>query len=479
MNQHDDKIEIFFRKRVEVGETKFAIPLPRYKIDDYAYNFQFDSLTLIPEFYSQQAQKMDFDSEEENNFPIKNPFQFEFEFTGDYYDKTSNANIWKPATGEKTLTQLIKSMNTFFDKIKPAGSLYPPVTVDWVASTYYDSGYKSIEAYHKLTAYLHYEEEYDEKFNNFLPAGHRRPSVNNMQFPTALDYDKLFTAAIIRFTVAPNVKLAFANNKLLEGFGFMEGQYIPKKHTSGQDIMENTTPEFLVFDGMGGIKEITDMTGIKLTVSQCSKKQVSGVGMFVTPRGQLKDLEKVSKNYIENVKALSTECNQIVSLEFDKNAKTFAFKFPDNPIVTTEVTLPACMSFQLGFGREKTRITKEMLSKAEPVIFGIQLPELERNARAIVYDIGMAIILIEESTNLQTVLFQNKVMATLEPEFDGTMTLKRKSLEGPKCYASAFGTPELSFIISRFSEDMKPVPIALPVGAYIQGTLVGQRIKGY
>ena len=476
MNQHDDNIDIYFRKRVEVGETKFSIPLPRYKIDQDAYTFQFESLSLIPELYSQQAQLRDFDSEAENNFKVENPFQFEFYFGGDYYNRENDANKWSWTAAEKDIPTTLTSLNNFFDRIKPAGSIYPPVTFDWVSSSFSDSGY-DIAGFHKLSASSFYGEEYDAtKHENFLPAGHRRPSVNNMTFPTKMSIPELQAAIYIRMTIAPNVKLGFANDKLLVSLGFFEGQFKPKIQAAGQVIVENPTDSFIVLNGIRGVQRNEDPRSSKVTVTQFDKKQLSPIGMFVTPRGQLKELDKVSTNYIKNVKDLSSRCNQKVSLEYDTASQTFKFVFPNNPIVQTAVTMPAAMSNQLGYGREVTRITKDMISKGEPVPFAPHVADLEKNSRAIVYDIGMAIISIEGSTNLQTVLFHNKVMATLEPNYDGTMIMKHMGEETPKVYASSFGLPQLTFTISRFSEDMKPVPIALPCGAYIQGSLVGKRI---
>jgi len=479
MDQQDDTIQIPFRKRIEVGETKFSLDIPRYKIDDEAYTFEFESLRLVPEYYSQQAQLLDFDSEAENNFLVENPFQFEFTFTGDYYDKTNDNNKWSLSATDKDVSSILKSLNAFFDKVKPAGSVYPPATFDWVGTTFYDSG-ASIADFHQMAADSLYNEVYDPaKHDHFLPAGHRRESVNNMIFPSVLDFAIMKKMVHIRLTLAPNVKLGFSNDKLLVALGFFDGQFQQKTYTSGQVTITNTSSTFKVYDGYVGIGDVKEAAGAKMTLYQFDPKlQVSTIGMFITPRGELKLIDKLAKRYIENVKKLSLHCNQKVSLEYTKATKTFKFVFPDNPVVDTVVTLPAAMSNQLGYGREVTRITKDMVTQAKPQEFGgLVLSELERSSRTVVYDIGLAIVLLEDTFSNQTVLFQNKVMAVLEPIFDGTMTINHRGNPSTKVYASSFAVPRMTFILSRFSEDMKPMPIALPCGAYIQGSLVGKRIK--
>jgi len=478
MDQQDDTFHIPFRKRIEVGDTKFTLEFPRYRIDDDAYTFEFESLKLIPEFYSQQAQLMDFDSEAENNFLVENPFQYEFTFTGDFYDKTEDKHKWSLSTADKDIASILKSLNLFFDKAKPAGTLYPPATFDWVGTTFYDSG-ASIADFHRMAADSMYNEVYDPvKHDHFLPAGHRRDSVNNMIFPSMLEMSVLKRMVHIRMTLAPNVKLGFANDKLLVALGFFDGQFQQKTHTAGQVTVTNTSSTFRVYDGLVGIGDVKEAAGAKMTLYQFDpKQQLSTIGTFVTPRGDLKLLDKLSKHYIESVKKLSSHCNMNVTLEYNKTTKTFKFVFPINPVVETVVTLPAPMSHQLGYGREVTRITKDLVSQAKSAEFGTHLGELERNSRSVVYDIGLAIVLLEDTTSLQTVLFQNKVMAVLEPLFDGTMTINQRGNPSTKVYASSFAVPQLTFILSRFSEDMKPVPIALPVGAYIQGSLLGKRIE--
>jgi hypothetical protein len=37
-----------------------------------------------------------------------------------------------------------------------------------------------------------------------------------------------------------------------------------------------------------------------------------------------------------------------------------------------------------------------------------------------------------------------------------------------------FGIPELKFTLARFSENSELTPMSLPMGAYIQGRLVGK-----
>ena len=268
MDQHDDTIQIPFRKRIEVGETKFSLDIPRYKIDDEAYTFEFESLKLIPEFYSQQAQILDFDPEAENDFIVENPFQYEFTFTGDFYDKSNDNNKWTMTAADKDIATLMKNLNAFFDRAKPAGTFYPPATIDWVGTTFYDSGADMV-TYHRMAAETFYGEKYDPaKHDNALPPGQKRPTINDMIFPSKLPPEELKKIVIIRLTLAPNVKLGFSNDKLLKALGFFEGQYLPKTHPSGQVFFPNNDPTFAVQDAIMwfSIDNLKDAVGTKVTL---------------------------------------------------------------------------------------------------------------------------------------------------------------------------------------------------------------------
>jgi len=476
MNQQDN-IKVHFRTRVEVGETTFKIQLPRYKIED-GYTFSFEALTLIPEFYSQQAQALDYDSTAENATPINHPFQLEFYYDGDYYDKTGDKNKWTMSTLEKTHALVLQSLNTFFDKIRPAGSVYPPVTFDWINPTYYDA-MMEINEFHSYGALTNYGVDYDAAVhNNWLPASHRRPGItNNLMYPTEQSDPAMSSVVKIRMFLAPNVKIGFSNDSLLSALGFIEGQYEPKKTLSSQIIFENPRTTTLQIDAGDVPKTILPSSTNRITVYQYDKKQVSRPGVLSTVKGNLKKFDKLAEDYNKPIKELAKTCNQVMGLEFNDTTKTFKIVYPDNPKVKTDITVPQVVSQELGYGREVTRIKSDTTPTA--VEFAPEIKNLEHNARTLVYDVGMAQVEIEDSVNLQTVSFHNKVMANLEPEFDGTMRMRCSNVENsPQFIASYFGTPEVTFRVSRFSEDMKPVSLGLPVGAYIQGTLLGKRIKG-
>ena len=105
------------------------------------------------------------------------------------------------------------------------------------------------------------------------------------------------------------------------------------------------------------------------------------------------------------------------------------------------------------------------------------LKDLREKSCAIVYDVGLAFVSLENSSNIQTIQFQDKVLATLFPYTDGTMRMLCSKSEPPKAEVSYFGVPELVFTLNRFSESMEPVHIALPCGTYVSGQLMGEPIK--
>lgn len=471
------KISIPFRIRMEPNEHQFRIKLPRAKIEE-GFAFHFDHLTIITELYSKQAQLQEYDSTLENAVEYTYPFVLDISFGADYYKAGSNKWSQTPSV-DKTTKLTLESINTYFDINKPDGSQTPPLIFDWQLMSTPDSGFE-INEFHKIGADSLYGRPYDADLdNNWLPASARLPGLNNLQFPNLEGVDPRITESIqLRMHIGPNVKVGFSNDELLKLWGFSETQYSAKGAKSDQNTIVNTHRfRYLTVTAPTFPQKMVAKATNKITVYPASVAVTRSPESFLkTIRGHQSKFDKLAKDYSKPLKAMANLYNTNLELDYDTGAKMFKFRYPAAN-VTIEVHTYSTIVEQLGYGKNVVRITPAMTPAS--VTFEKDLQDLEKNARSIVYDVGLATVTLDDSTNLQTIQFQNQVMATLEPEADGTLRMRCQGAnsEDEEVYVSSLSLPELVFSVSRFSEDNKPVPLGLPIGIYMQGKLIGKSIK--
>ena len=464
-----------------MGETKFRIPLPRHNIKD-GWEVWFDEFILTPELYSKQAQVLDYDSKLENAFEYRFPYQLDFRFGDDFYKSASaDSNKWTQAKTEKTWKATISSINNFFDSAKPVGTIHSPVIVDWIWAAW-EGSQSGLEWFHSLISENFYVDKYDpDVHGNFLPAGAHKPDVNAYMPPTtqeedARHLDDPYDQVRFRIHVAPNSKIGFSNDALVKILGFAEYQYEPKSKPSDQIVFSNPYPDrYRIFTANNRPLPMVPATTNKITLSLNSSLIPGVPGILLTKRGHLKRYDMLATDYGQSFQRLAEKTNIRLRLEFNSTTKTFKFVYPDNPDLKIDISLPPDVSAQLGFGREVDRITSA--TKGQTLEFAGDLKDLREKSCAIVYDVGLAFVSLENSSNIQTIQFQDKVLATLFPYTDGTMRMLCSKSEPPKAEVSYFGVPELVFTLNRFSESMEPVHIALPCGTYVSGQLMGEPIK--
>ena len=470
-------IYVPFRIRIEAGGTNFTIRLPRKKLEE-GYHFYFDSLFLMPELYSKQAQVLGYDSLIEQDFPYTYPFQLEYTYGPEYYPTEKLANKWiQDPKLHGDVDRTLKAINTYFDGAKPAGSVYSPIIFDWCFKAALEDEVDP-NVFNATAIEVAYDREDDApELHGWLPPGSKMPGVNDWVFPTTMSDPLVQASTYIRMHLAPNVEIGFSNEVLLTTFGFTTNQYKPKESPNAQIKFFNPDPcNYLIITAEKPLGPIIPSISNKITLYTYQKKTRSCVGHLTTKRGHLVKPNKLAEDYTRGLKELAKRCNQTLELEYKTETKTFAFKYPINPNIKVEVLVPPDVSEQLGFPSFTTRIPQTML--ASPVKVEKDIGDFVKNSMTIVYDVGLATVYLEDETNFQTVSFQNKVMATLEPENDGTMRMKcHYGPDGPQAFVSYLANPELVFSIARFSEDMEPVPLSLPVGAYISGQLVGKKYK--
>lgn len=101
----------------------------------------------------------------------------------------------------------------------------------------------------------------------------------------------------------------------------------------------------------------------------------------------------------------------------------------------------------------------------------VNIDDIEKTARVLVYDAGMVVVSLDQRGSNQTHQFINTFMAILQARKDGTMTTDQ-GVALPRVPLATFN-PNLEFVLSKFNENNEPIPLDWKTAAYIRGVLVG------
>lgn len=465
-------VNIPFRTYLEVGQNKFKVKVPRRFLNEERNekSFGFSYLSLIPEYYSQQAFYNKLDAPGQNDWDSEYPISLDFDFDLSYM---GSKKAFVSLVDEIETGRLIKNINSHFDSKKPEGSLYPPVVIDWY-NVNYQTANVSIREFHVAAAAAYYDTTFNESMHdNFLPQSMRQfTNFNNLAFPTTKDEATLADIRI-RIHLANNVQLGFSNEKLLAHLGFTPEQ-IPGKSLRNQIILSNPYENrYATYKSASGPQyKMTDARSSKVTAYANKKHLETEKETIRTTRVK----EETPKELLQQINPILSELahayNQTLKLEFDEATKTFKLVGPTAEGIRTSVRLPHKLAKLLGYGVVPV-ITTAMVPEAVQKVISIE--ESERLSRTLVYDVGMVAVNLEQQFSLQTSQFTNTLMATLEPDYAGTMSTRPVGEMPTVCVT--YYSPELEFLVYRFSEKNVPIPLGLQVGAYIQGVLVGKSIN--
>lgn len=460
-------VTIPFRKRLEVGDTRFKINIPRKLLNDPKRTFGFQRITLLPEYQSQQAYAYNMDPKSELDMEVKNDFLLEINYSNSFYTETA---AWTFSPTLTTMGALLKSLNMHFDSKKPQGTLISPVIFDWMSIDC--MGSDDIRQFHRERAETYYGEPYNaSKHSNFLPPSATSIlELNNMAFPTIITED-LLDLVRIRMFVAPNVTVAFSNEFLPTVLGFSSEQ-IPARSKRNQVPFVNTS--LTDFESFYCLEPIINTMPIELKMSKVhvyttSEFVVSPLGNLSTTKRRERNYEFLAEDYSNAIGKLAKKMNLYMALEYVKAEKKFKLIYPTNNQVSINIKTKPYICRQLGF--EASDVIKH---KAVPSVVSNEtdVKEIEQKARALVYDTGMVVVDLNQQMSQQNSYSGTITMATLEPVFDGVMRCPAQ-VEMPRVNVTYFD-PQLEFVLYRIGDDGEPHPLEWNVGAFIQGLFVGK-----
>lgn len=459
MNQ---TVNIPFNIRLEAGDSSFSLDLSDVALHHPTMRYGFTTVTLCPDYYSSQAFKLDMDSERELKEVISNPFSLEVEFDRNAYDEKS----WNPSTTSISMSTLLKSLNTHFEEHKPKGCDIPLVAFDWIHLNSL-SAETDVAQFHQNLAEDFYGEPYNAaKHNNNLPTYYRNlMNLNNLVFPTQ---SKLLEFVRIRITLALNTTIAFANSDLPESLGFSEVQ-IPGKVNKQIQFVNPSKTTFLRFVCHNPALFPNKVYTTKIHLYPSNKTLTSEMGKLETTKERERKHNLMAADYNTAIVNLAKTVNVVFSLTHDTTNKKFNLVFPENRAIRVTLIVPPYIGHMLGYGHV-SNITSKMSNVPYPTDLDIE--DVEKTARVLVYDAGMVVISLDETSSQQTYQFTNTFMALLEPEFSGVLKTPLM-MDLPFVPVSQF-RKQLTFVLSRFSERNQPTPLDWKVGAYVRGMLVGK-----
>ena len=464
MNQ---TVNIPFSIRLEPGESQFSIEVDKRFTDNPNRMFSLATVTLTPDYYSQQAFKLNLDSDDELKAKVESEFSFEVE----YFKNVYLAKSYTSSSVAQSIGTVIKNINTFHATHKPAGMLFPPLVFDWIHVNALGKDVDAVQFY-KDNAKELYGEEYNEaKHRNALPQdflgnNFELKGLNDFKFPTNPDVMDFIR---IRMVIAPHVKVAFSNDMLPLALGFSELQ-MPHRQ-KGQYNVENPYTHFvstLVCHNKPDVTSQVFTTKISLYPNIPHVK--SDTGMLVTTKERERTPEHLAQDYSAILSKMAKTMFLDVKLEHVAEEKLFKLIVPTAPGLVVKLRVSPNVATQLGYGHVSL-ITQSTMT---PKSYSTEVPfsDVETLSRVLVYDTGMIVISLDQQGSQQTHQFTNTVMAILDTDNAGVLTTK-PGLEFSRVPVSPFN-PNLDFVLYKYSEANQPIPLDWKVGSYIRGLLVGK-----
>lgn len=471
MNQID-KVGCPFQIQIPAGTSTFEIQVPRIFCDR---KFYFSKLSLVPEYFSQQAYLYNQDLEEELESSVSGYHMYAtLRFDRDTLYPVTNVYDQNATTARKINT-FLKEINDFFEVQRPAGVTRSPLFFDWIDTLFADSEDDYTMYVTNLAATYYDEEEFSERHLNFVPPSVRTlPRVNNTLYPENVQPEEIADRIRIRLHLAPEMKAVFSTDAQLKAMGFTPEDY-GKRVGRNQFIIENKSYDWLVLEAseppFGNYIWTTPLT--KLYVQPTGNQWLSRVEEFqnLTIEDDKKNAS-VAKEMEKAVKQISETSNWNFSFVFDATENKFKFGFPNNENVRATLYVTEALALRLGYGMTRS-IEATSIPQAKLEIKDVQ--ESSKMALALVYDTGLTIVSIKDSSSNTTSNIDNQFMASMEPESPGILRMNpcdtTVSAYVPYHKTGSGPWANIKFELFRFNEQGLPVPFAWTIMSKMNGVL--------
>ena len=461
-------IQIPFHFRLSARESKFHIDIPRQYQNDFNRQYSFGTVTLVPDYFKQEAQKYEDETVEGQFEEISEEAILDFQILPNLF--VSEKKEFVIPNEDLKIGNIMQLVNNHYELFRPGSIARAPFFIDWHHETMDE--FDTIDSsFFEASSYLFYQEPYiEDRHSNFLPASVRTlPEANNFLYPNVLDTDIISGIRIV-LNIAPNTTVWFSNDRLLTILGFSPQQIGPRgklnrfyfDNKEPVDylcvVAENSPTQYIIKSLGAGVT--------KMSLLPFKEEFSSPPFKLQTTKLREKKPTLLAVDWNKSISDAALRSNIIFGLEYNLIAKQFQFRYPSNNFVRVSIRMSLDIAKRLGFNEE--RITER--SPVATITPENDIMYNERRSKALVYATGMVFISFDNMRSNTTSGILDQYMGSLRPKDPGV--LQKEKLDNSPAVNLPNYTSRLHFTLSHFDPEIKPLDWI--TGSFIEGELIGK-----
>ena len=475
-----------FQTYLKTGDSTFHIPIPRSFLTiggDYTRRqrrkFRFVALTMIPDFYTQDALLLNFDSDADLALKLPYEMNVNLSVSSALYPQAGLLDVPRTATnGPGPFFTLVNQLSV---TSKPDGLLKPPFFFDWtdaelekpIETLILSGDTRGIDELMQAEALDYYGVPFDaDLHSNKLPESCTSVIGSNPYlFPTnETAWPNIKERIRVRLAVSPNTQVSFSSKKMLEALGF-----------TGLTRRLSTKRFHFVNDGANGFRYfVAESAPLTTERMEAGKMYVSPAGesVFVANKVMLTGPDRRSDDILlREVRALlrqaSSKLNVELDLTYNAVTKLFAVQWPGNASVQVRLTGDPRLFETLGYGNVRFI---DKTSGATP--FTVTSKETSTKTKILCFDTGHVILTCPHTESKLSSISSNQYVTSLFPLASGVMQMPSDAaavthVVPPDLQHSNDDRVLLECRLTRFNDRSDLVPFNWICGASIFGLLIG------
>lgn len=414
-------VSTHFRINIPSGHSSFTIPVPRNYIQDTQRRFFFKELHILPEFFSLEVEKHQWDADPQLDSYVERDVQVRI----DYQDpRTAYGSTFDHGNVAMNTADFVSKFNKHFEREKPSSVQSTPFFIDWIDDTLQDVHEPA--TYVPMQGTVYYGEPCNEsKHSNALPSSVQELEGANNYLPP-LDgkmtpFINFLTRIRLRIWMAPYTRAVFSNvNLFVSELGFKEEDL--GTPTKNQVHLVNDRPYWKAkATATAAPKLELGKLQFKLTLQASDTPIISRIKHISMLGREWLDNSKLTSILVQAFQQAARSTNTVFSLVFDVTNKKFKFNFPEagsNAVVT--IVCDPEFAHRLGFGYE-SQIVRGMAAAAQKDRHSTD--DALKRALAVVFDTGPIICQYDQMSSNTTSGLCDKTVAALYPTASGTLSM--------------------------------------------------------
>ena len=480
-----------FQTRITAGHCTFQVNIPKpfltgylpsttttttHSLEPKKRQFHFAALSLYPSFYNRDALLLNYDTTEDLALKLKYDVEVRYNVSTSAYANQGELNV--PRGETVGLAGWLTNLNQLSVGLKPDGMTRPPFFFDWIDLINYEAMSDMLKESGNADEVIasealdYYNEAFDPTLHaNKLPSSCKTvPGSNPYLLPTNNVFVAVEDRLRLRLCVAPQTKVAFSSQKVLEHLGFIG----LSRATNRRFVFSNPLSNGYVFftaDVMPDYKVRVEAT--KLSVSPTAESFFHSTQLLLTGPDM-----RSHEALLKELKALFVSLTQLTNVDmdvtYDNTSKLFAFQWPNNAGIHVTLTGNEELFETLGFGLVKS-INKTSTGKE----FSVNTRETSGKTKVLVFDTGQVIVTCSNAASNTTSITSNQYMVSLFPLSSGKMEMLTDGKAASSVVPPAFETVNNNMVVLecklwKFNDAGVMVPFNWVCGSVMTGILMGR-----